>query len=145
MDHKQLGIQYFNETWDLIDKADRTHEEALLMIDKAHASSLHWRLCDAYTPLNGARSQWQLSHVYALLHRGESALYHAKESLALCEANQVGGLDLAFAYEAMARAYSVCGDPAKTAQYKGMAEAACEGIATDEDREYARSQIATIA
>lgn len=144
MENRKLGVQFFNETWDLIDKQDRTHEEDSLMMDKAHASSLHWRLSSTYTPVNGARSQWQLSRVYALLKMGEPALYHAKDSLALCKGHQIEGLDLAFAYEAMARAYAVLLDAEKANECKALAEEACECISAADDQAYVRGEIATI-
>lgn len=114
------------------------------MMDKAHASSLYWRLSEAYAPVNGARSQWQLARVYALLRMGESALYHAQSSLRLCEANGIGDFDLAFAYEAVARAYVVCGNVARSDEHIALARKACEGIAKAEDKEYALSEIAAI-
>ena len=40
--HKKLGIDLFNATWDLIDKADRTEAENFEMIHAAHASAYHW-------------------------------------------------------------------------------------------------------
>ena len=42
MEHKQLAIALFNETWDLIDKAKRSKDEDALMIHASHASLYHW-------------------------------------------------------------------------------------------------------
>lgn len=144
MDHKQLGIQFFNETWDLIDKKERTPEEDSLMMDKAHASSLHWLLSEAYEPVNGVRSQWQLARVYALLQMGESSLYHAERSLHMCELNGIGDFDLAFAYEAMARAQAICGDIPKADEYIALAKGVSENIAKEDDKKYLLSEINTI-
>lgn len=144
MDNKKLGIQFFNETWDLMDKTDRTPQENSLMMDKAHASSLHWQLSEAYEPVNGARSQWQLARVYALLGMGEGALCHAESSLRLCEANGIRDFDLAFAYEAVARAHAICSNADKADEYIALAQKASEGIEKAEDKAYVLAEIATI-
>ena len=41
-EHKKLGIDLFNATWDLIDRNDRTPAQNLEMIHAAHASAYHW-------------------------------------------------------------------------------------------------------
>ena len=43
------------------------------------------------------------------LGQGQIALWHAKQSLKLCLENGFGDIDLAFGYEAVARAYSIFG------------------------------------
>jgi hypothetical protein len=43
----------------------------------------------------------------------ESAPYHAKRYLEVCKGNSIGSFDLAYAYEAMARAYAVAGKKKK--------------------------------
>ena len=142
-DHKKLGIDLFNATWDLIDKKDRTEAEALEMIHAAHASAYHW-LKAGGSALNDARSHWQISRVYAILGMGESALRHAQRSLDLCVANGIGDFDLAFGYEAVARAYAVLGNEQAKADNKKAALAAYENIAKPEDRTYAESEIHSI-
>ncbi len=142
MDHKAMGIECFNKTWDFIDNKCRTGEETLEMIHTAHASAYHWR--QVGTPLNFARSEWQVSHVYSIAGLGESALYHGKLSLELCLENSIGGLDLAFAYEACARACAVCGDFDSSAGYREQALKASADIAKQEDRDYIVSELETI-
>lgn len=75
---------------------------------------------------------------------GESALYHAKQSLGLCEANAIGGLDLAFAYEAVARANAICGNLDEADEYIASANAAGESVEKAEDSEYFLSELATV-
>ena len=82
--------------------------------------------------------------MYAVLGMGESALVHAARSLALCMDNAIGGFDLAFGYEAVARAYSVLGNVLKTQEHKAAALAACEQIADGDDRVYAQGEISSI-
>ena len=67
--------------------------------------------------------------------RAGSALYHAKQSLAICEANGIGDFDLAYAYEAMARAHAAGGDRAASAHWAAKARSAAGGVADPDDRE----------
>ncbi|MHA1932697.1 MAG: hypothetical protein ACW96X_09175, partial [Promethearchaeota archaeon] len=115
--HRKMAAQLFNKTWDLIDKGDnRTSDENDDMIHSAHASRYHWSVVVASGeypksgPTNLQAGDWQISRVYALLKRSEPSLYHAKRCLQICEENKIGDFNLAFAYEAVSRAYSITGD-----------------------------------
>jgi hypothetical protein len=55
---KKLAGTLFNETWDLIDKTDRTESDDALMLHKAHASCYHW--IQVGTPKNHAQGEWQV-------------------------------------------------------------------------------------
>jgi hypothetical protein len=140
--HKKFAITLFNQAWDLIDKEERSQEEVDRMIHAAHASRYHWEI--AGTPLNIARGDWQVSHVYAILNRVEPCLYHAKRCLKVTLENGIKDFDLAFAYEAMARACDLAGDEVETAKYVELAKQAAAKIKDDKDREYFMSQLATI-
>ncbi|MEN6338970.1 MAG: hypothetical protein ABFD03_02460 [Clostridiaceae bacterium] len=137
IDPLSLAKTLFNETWDLIDKPDRTNEDNITMLHKAHASCFLWR--EANSPVNNARGEWQVSRVYSLLGMGQPALLHGKYSLSLCLENGIGGFDLAFGYEAVARAYRTLGDSAATAENKALGLAACERIPEQDDRDYTRA------
>ncbi|MCF7801927.1 MAG: hypothetical protein K9N34_07905 [Candidatus Marinimicrobia bacterium] len=130
--HKALGITLFNQTWDLIEKPDRTPDEEADMIHMAHASAFHWR--QVGTELNFARSEWQISHVYGILERGEPAIYHAARCLKLCQENQIGDFDLAYAYEAVARAHWLLGSTKDAQHFLKQAEEAGKSIAKDGDK-----------
>jgi hypothetical protein len=142
MDAIQEAKKLFNETWDLLDKQDRTAEENALMLHKAHTSCFLWR--SANNPVNNARGEWQVSRVYSVLGYGQPALLHAIRSLDICLENSIGDFDLAFGYEAVARAYSVTGDQEKTKEYKGLAVSACDNISEDGDKSYALSEVNSI-
>jgi hypothetical protein len=136
--HKKQAVSLFNATWDLIDKKDRTHEDEINMIHMAHASRYHWGQIGG--PLEAARGEWQISRVYAILRKGDSALYHGQESLRLCQKNNIGGFDLAFGYEAVARAYRVL-DRRECDIYKDHALEAARDVGKKEDREYVLGEI----
>jgi len=125
-DHKQLAVASFNATWDLMDKGLRTAEENDMMVHTAHASRYHWGHVGGPTELE--RGDWQLSRVYALLGKPEEALHYAKHCLNTCQENGIGDFDLAFAYEAMARAYSLKENWSEVDRYTQLAKEAAEGI-----------------
>jgi hypothetical protein len=141
--HKKLGIELFNYTWELLDKPQRTREENDTMLHAAHASRFHWEKAGG-AAVNLARGEWQVSRVYAVLGRSEPAHFHAQRTLELCQENGIGDFDLAFAYEALARAAAVAGDATERAQYLALAETATQQIADHEDRKVVLHDLETI-
>jgi hypothetical protein len=141
---RQIGVALFNAVWTYLDMPDRTQEQDDLMVHMAHASRYHWEESGLGGPENNARGEWQVSRVYSVVGRAEPALYHARRCLEICETNGIGDFDLAFAYEALARASAVAGDTEAARGYVGLAHGAREGIAEDDDRELFDADIATI-
>jgi len=140
--HKKMGVDLYNMTWDLLEKADRTPDENVRMIHAAHASRLHWG--EFGQPVNLARGEWQTSHVYAVLNRPEPALYHAQLSLEICRANDIVDFDLAFAHEAVARAQALDGNMAGAKASIAEARKAADIIKEEKDKTYFLSQLATV-
>jgi DNA-binding transcriptional MerR regulator len=141
---RMLAAQLFNEAWRLMEQENRTTPDDDRMIHIAHASRYHWGQVPTATPANLARGEWQVSRVYAVLHRAEPALHHARRVLEICEENKIGDWDLGFAYEAIARAYAVAGDEQQARAYTDQALAAAEEIAEDGEREMLLADLETI-
>jgi len=141
-EHRKFAVSLFNLTWSLLDKKDRTVEENDKMVHAAHASRYHWGEIGA--PLEFERGEWQISRVYSVLGRSEPALFHAKRCLDICKKNNIGDFDIAFAYEAMARAHSVAGDKAECEKYLQLATQVGENIKKKEDKDYFLSELKTI-
>jgi hypothetical protein len=139
---RKLGVELFNYVWTLLEKDDRTEREGNRMIDAAHASRLFWE--EVGEPANHARGEWQISRAYATVGRAEPALYHARRCLELCESHGIADFDLAYAYEALARAHAVAGDDDSAKRFGGQAREAAERVADDEDRELLMSDLATL-
>ena len=139
---KELGIELFNKTWALLETPQPDPDE---LLHCAHASAFHWLVAGG-TVANRARSEWQCSRVYAVLGRGEPALHHARRCLELCESapDEIEEFDLPFAYEAMARAYSVAGDEGEAQAWLERARAAGEKILDEDDRVLLESELSTI-
>jgi len=140
--HRRFGVDLFNGTWTLLEKADRTPDEDALMIHMVHASAYHW--LQIGEPENFARSHWLCSRVYSVLGRPEPAIYHAKFVLDICQRHGIGDFDLAYAYEALARAHAVAGHQAESGQWLARVRAAAPEIAEEDDRELLISDLATI-
>ena len=140
--NKSLAIKCFNLTWTLIEKEDRSHEDIDRMINAAHASRYHWEV--AGKAVNLARGEWLITRVYAVLHRIEPCLYHADRCLKITLENDLKDFDLAFAYEAMARACKLAGDDVESAKYITLAKEAGAKIADLDDRAYFFNELETI-
>jgi DNA-binding transcriptional MerR regulator len=141
---RRLGIDLFNKTWTLMEKADRSREDDDEMIHCVHASAYHW--LHVGTPANRARSDWQCSRVYAILGRPEPALDHARRCLEIVEASpdEMEEFDLPAAYEALGRAHSVAGDLAEARRYVELGRAETAKIADEDDRGIMEADFATI-
>jgi hypothetical protein len=78
------------------------------------------------------------------LKRSHPALYHAERCLQICRENDIGDFDIAFAYEALARAHAIAGNKTECATNLRLAKDAGEQINKKEDREYFFSELKTI-
>jgi hypothetical protein len=130
--HKKFAVSLNNLVWSLLGKNDRTRQEDEMMIHAAHASCYHWSKVG--TTVNLQRGEWLISHVYAVLNRPEPALHHAKLCMELTKENNLVDFDLAYAYEALARAYAVAGEKSEWDRYVKLAKDAGEEIENKEDK-----------
>ncbi len=112
------------------------------MIHAAHASRNHWG--EIGTHLEFERGEWQISRVYSVTGHPEPAIYHAQRCLAICTENEIADFDIAFAYEALARAYAVAGDAEKSQEYVELANQAGGQIEEEGNREYPMSELRTV-
>ena len=142
--HRAIATALFNHTWTLLEKADRTAAETDEMIHAAHASRFHWGRADGVEPVNLGLGEWQCSRVYAVLGRGEPAVWHARRCLAYNEAAGATDWQIAAAYEGLARASAVAGDRMAAADWKARAVAALDGIRDQDDRDLIEGDLATL-
>jgi hypothetical protein len=140
--HRKMAVDLFNFVWTLLEQPDRTAEDSDTMIHAAHASRYHWSLVgDA---VNLVRGEWQVSRVYSVLGRAEPARWHAQRCLDLCQEHSIGDFDIAYAWEALARAAKVAGQPEEMHSYMAKARAAAVSIKEEDDRQQFNSDLATI-
>lgn len=139
---RKLATDLFNRVWDLMEKSQRSREEDDEMVHAAHASRYHWGVVGK--PENLARGEWQISRVYTVLGRGESAIVHAQRCLEICQQHQLVDWDLAYAYEGLARASRTAGKGAEVDRYRILARLAGDRIAELDDREHFEKDYATL-
>lgn len=142
IDHRPIAVRLFNETWDLMEKKDRTRDEDSQMLEKAYASLYHWRQIG--TKLNLARGYWQVSLVHAILGHGDAAYFYGISGAELCEAEGIGDFDLAFAYESVARAEKCRGNKEAMVSWIARGQIAAENIAKEPDKKYFSSELASV-
>jgi hypothetical protein len=130
--HRKMAAHLFNSTWVLLEKKGRSREESDTMIHMAHASRFHWGVVGG--PKELAIGEWQISRVYAVLSRPEPALYHAQRALEICEASKIGDFPIAYAYEALARAFAIAGKTRLRTACLKLAKVAGAKIAEEDER-----------
>ena len=138
-EERQRGVDLFNEVWRLMG----SREDDDRMLHATHASRYHWAEAEECGPENLARGEWQISRVYTVLGRPEPAIWHARRCLEHCEQNAIGDWDLAYAYEALARAHALTGD-GEAEQWKAKARAAGDAIVDSDEREHFDEDYATL-
>ncbi len=140
---RKLASSWFNRTWSLMDKEDRTADDDLAMVHAAHASRHVWGI------VGGAREhatgEWQIARVYATLGRGEAAMVHARRSFEIATADELGHFLIAEAHEAIARAAAILGDRDAFDQHLALAQDHAEKIDSDEERGVAQQDIASLS
>jgi hypothetical protein len=140
--HRKFAVDLFNQVWQLLEKPARTVEDDDQMLHAAHASRYHWGEVGA--AVNWARGEWQVSRVYAVLKRPEPALYHARRCLEICQANAIGDFDLAYAYEALARALALAGSRDECQKYIALAREAGDKIEEKDDKDLFFGDLETV-
>jgi hypothetical protein len=132
--HERLAKEINGEVWALLDKPDRTEDEDERMVLAAHASTYHW--LEAGTNVHRQRGEWMLAHVHTVLGRDGPARHHARLCLALTEGfpGEMMDFDIAYAYEAVARAAALAEDGDGARRYRHLAEVQGARIADEEDR-----------
>jgi len=80
-----------------------------------------------------------------ILNRPQTAIYHAERCLEICTVNEIGDFDIAFAFEAIARAYAVAGEFDKSQEYIKLGKQASEQIEDEGNREYFLSELSTVS
>ena len=134
--HHYMGIEMNIQTWHLLGKEDRNEKDDARMINFAHASLYHWRKSHKYKPINEQRGQWMLSHVYAVLGKSEEALSYAEETSRLTIEQDLKDFDLAYSYEALARANAVSGNKNESVKYLKKAQETGSLISNEDDKKY---------
>ncbi|MHA2097444.1 MAG: hypothetical protein ACW99A_02050 [Candidatus Kariarchaeaceae archaeon] len=123
---RSFATNSFNQTWEYIEKENRSELDDEMMVHCAHTSRFYWGFVG--TPINFQRGDWMLAKVYLLANRGHEAMHYAKSCLKLTEVNDFKDFDLAYANEIMARASAAVGNKDDVEKYYQLAFEAGETI-----------------
>ena len=131
--YARMAKELFNQTWDLLDRTNRTPEEDLRMLGSALGSWAMWRR--AGEPKNHAISDWQVSRVFAVLEEPGWAHRYAVAGLDLCREHNLGPFLQGYAWESVARAAHLSGDHESAAEAVAAARVAADLVEDPDDRQ----------
>ncbi len=106
--HRAQGIECNNSAWEMIE-TDRTPANDEELLRRAYAAAYHWQRAAGATPANEARALWMLAKAHLVVGVPERSLHYADACLAACTTHGLADFDLAYAYEARARALQALG------------------------------------
>ena len=141
-EERRVAVDLFNHVWRLLEIDGRTQAQDDDLVHAAHASRWHWGRVGG--PEQWAIGEWQCSRVYAVLGRGDQALFHAQRCLDLCDENGVESFVPASAHEALARAHAVRGDIEAARVERNLAYALAVELDDDDDRAVIEADLATL-
>jgi tetratricopeptide (TPR) repeat protein len=130
----EFAKRSFNCIWPLLEKTQRTPDEDQEMVLAAFASLYHWK--KAGTAVHAQRGSWMISRVYQELGRAVDALGWAQSCLEISKEHptEMKDFDLAYAQEALARAYALSGEEDKALKHRQKAIELGEKIKDPEDK-----------
>ena len=131
-----MGIEMNIQTWNLLERENRNEQDDMRMVGFAQASLYHWRKSHEFEPINEQRGQYTLSRVYAILGKGKEALSYAEETSRLTMEQDLKDFDLAYSYEALARANAVLGNKNECVEYLEKAEKTGNLIKCEDAKKY---------
>lgn len=139
---RELAVTLFNKTWEFFAKERLSEREKIEMIETAHASLYHWLQVGNAT--NFLIGHWQISRAYSLLDMGESALFHAQQSLRICLEEKIRGFNLGYAYEALCRSFYVLKNHDEAAKYLALSKEQLAFVTEEEDKKYLMDDIQSL-
>jgi hypothetical protein len=146
--HKHFAAACFNATWGLLDKPDRSADDADEMLRLAQVSLWHWTQREDCGPMQLSVGYWLLSRVHAV----RAEVGDARQAGERCLAQSVEG-DLTpfyrgFGHEALVRAalLAAADSPERTsaAQHLAAARGCLEAIEDAEERSMLEADLVAI-
>lgn len=142
--HKYFSADCFNQTWDFIDKPNRSSAEADKMLSLSMASLWHWTQRQDCTDTNLSIGFWQVSRVFALLRQADNARHYGMLCLEASQKEGVQPFYLGFAYEALARAELVADNLNQMESFLVQAHQIAASLPDPEEKKMLLSDLATI-
>ena len=121
--------------WKYLEKKERSEVDNDEMLTAAHTSLYHWSKIGKN--VHAQRGHWLLARVYTVLGESQLALRYAHRCLEITNRfpDEMQDFDIAYAYEAMARANALAGNIESARNYYEMSSKAGEGLSNPEDKD----------
>jgi len=143
IDHRSLGVSYFNSTWDLINSTNRTLEQDRDMLTRAFASRQHWMEAGS-TDGNLAINDWQIAHAASLAGFADVADAFSAAAYDRARATSAPLWLQASTAEGRARACAAMHDVPGYEKYAAEARQLLDQATEIEDRRLIESQLLSI-
>jgi uncharacterized protein YndB with AHSA1/START domain len=140
--HRAQAVESNNSVWELVDMQDRTPDQDEELLRRAYAAAYHWQRAAGAQPANEARASYLIARALLLTGQPQASLRSADRCLAVCRTNQLADFDLAYAYEARARALAALGRAEEADDNWRQARAV--DIADPEDRAIVQADFAGV-
>ncbi len=132
---KWFAIEANNRAWELLERPERSEDNATEMLHAAHAACHHWM--HVGTTTNHARAECLVALVNADLGLASSAVRGAVRCLDLVEGHPdvMEDWDVAFAYDCAARARAAAGELSLARELKTQARSHGDRISGPDDKQ----------
>jgi tetratricopeptide (TPR) repeat protein len=104
-------------------EAERTAANDEEMLRRAYAAAYHWQRAARTGPENEARATYMLAKAHLLAGHPDMSLLYADRAMEQCRLHGLADFDLAYAYEARARALQALGHTQQAATEWAAAKA----------------------
>jgi len=139
---RALAVQYFNQTWDLIDQPTRSAADDRRMLTLAMASRALWDDIGGDEQL--ITGDWQVAHVAALTGNADLSLDFAAAAYERAAGAAVPLWLKASTCEGLARAHAAAGHQAERDAWVLKARELLGQVDDDDDRALIEGQLATV-
>jgi hypothetical protein len=140
--HKFFSADNFNKTWEFVEKAERSHEDNLNMLQIAMASLWHWTQREDAANENMSIGYWQVSRVFCLIGQAELARIYGRMSLKSAE--NLAPFYKGYAYETLARAEMLANNRVIMLEYLNRARELTQQVKDEEDKHLLLNDLETI-
>ena len=138
--HRYFGVEFNNRVFALGDKEQLTKEEALEIVNTAHASLLHWQKYSKYEKVNTQRGLYMITKAYVKVKNLDNAMHFGLLCIDFTREykGEMQDFDLFYAKEIMARVYALKGDKTTFQRYYTAAKERLSEIKNPEDLKWAK-------
>ncbi len=140
--HKFFSAANFNKTWEFFEKAERSQEDNLNMLQSAMVSLWHWSQREDATDENLSVGYWQVSRALCLIGQPELARTYGRMSLKFAEL--LAPFYQAYACETLARAEMLANNRVIMLEYLNRARELTHQVTDEEDRQLLLNDLDTI-